>query len=176
MAVAAVHEPAAYPWFGLVLGGMLITAVVVLRQWLSQRDSDEAAATDILTGLADRGQLSLVLARALERGARSGQRSAVLLIDLNGFKQINDTLGHQVGDGLPTAVADAMRRCVRGGDMIGRLGGDEFAAVLPVVGGDQDAMAVAQRITDALAEPLIVDDQLLQASASIGVAGCEPAN
>jgi predicted signal transduction protein with EAL and GGDEF domain len=65
-------------------------------------------------------------ARALDRSARSGRRSAVLLIDLNGFKQINDTLGHQVGDGLLTAVAAAMRRCVRGADLIGRLGGDEL--------------------------------------------------
>jgi diguanylate cyclase (GGDEF)-like protein len=174
MAVAAIHEARAYPWLGLVLGGMVITGVVVLRQSLSQRDSAEAAATDTLTGLANRARLSLVLARGLERAARSGHRSAVLLIDLNGFKQINDTLGHQVGDGLLTAVAEAMRRCVRGNDLIGRLGGDEFAVVLPVVGGDEDVVAVAQRITDALAEPMIVGDQPLQASASIGAAISEP--
>jgi diguanylate cyclase (GGDEF)-like protein len=156
------------------MGGMVITGVVMLRQSLSQRESDEAAATDTLTGLPNRGRLNQVLARALDRAARSGQRSAVLLIDLNGFKQINDTLGHQVGDGLLTAVADAMRRCVRGGDLIGRLGGDEFAVVLPVIGGDHDAMAVAERITDALAEPVVVGGEPLQASASIGAAVCEP--
>jgi diguanylate cyclase (GGDEF)-like protein len=174
MAVAVVQERNTYPWLGLVLGGMVITGIVVLRQSIAQHESDEAAATDPLTGLANRARVNLALARALERGARSGQRSAVLLIDLNGFKQINDTLGHQTGDGLLRAVAEAMRRCVRDGDLVGRLGGDEFTVVLPTVGQDDRVLAVARRIIEALEQPFIVGDHPLQASASIGAAVCGP--
>ena len=178
MAVAAVHQAHAYPWLGLVIGSIGITGLVVFRQMLAQRESDEAAATDTLTGLANRARLHLVLARALERGARTQRRTAVLLIDLNGFKQINDTLGHQTGDGLLIAVAEAMRRCVRGDDLIGRLGGDEFAVVLPALepafAVEDSPVTVARRITEALTHPLIVDGTTLRASASIGVAIAEP--
>ena len=178
MAVAAAHQAQAYPWLGLVLGSIGITGLVVLRQMLAQRESNEAATTDTLTGLANRARLHLVLARALERGARTRHRTAVLLIDLNGFKQINDTLGHQTGDGLLIAVAEAMRRCVRGDDLVGRLGGDEFAVVLPSLEmsfhGADSPLTVARRITEALTHPIVVDGAALRASASIGVAIAEP--
>ena len=178
MAFAAAHQAQAYPWLGLVIGSIGITGLVVLRQMLAQNESDEAAATDALTGLANRARLHLVLARALERGVRTQRRTAVLLIDLNGFKQVNDTLGHRTGDGLLIAVAETMRRCVRGDDLIGRLGGDEFAVVLPSLepsfDGADSPVAVARRITQALTEPLVIDGATLHVSASIGVAVTEP--
>ncbi|WP_430786316.1 diguanylate cyclase domain-containing protein [Actinoplanes sp. G11-F43] len=170
MAVATFHESSLFPWSGLVLGGMGITGMVVARQLLVQRESTEAAETDALTGLANRARLHDELNHALRRGGRTG----VLLIDLNGFKGVNDRLGHQVGDGLLVAVAGAMSRAVRGDDMVGRLGGDEFAVVVKAVSGEADAVAVAKRITEAIAGPFVVGDLPMSASASIGVAVSDP--
>jgi diguanylate cyclase (GGDEF)-like protein len=94
----------------------------------------------------------------------------VLLIDLNGFKQVNDTRGHQAGDGLLVAVADAMRRSVRPGDLVARLGGDEFAVVMQPIVTATEAAGVAQRIVDAIAGPFVVGDLPMSGSASVGVA------
>ncbi|AGL17101.1 GGDEF domain-containing protein [Actinoplanes sp. N902-109] len=170
MAVAAIRELRLYPWAGLVLGGMGLTGLALLRQLLAQRDTADAAGIDALTGLVNRARLHQSLTRALDRAGRNGHGVGVLLIDLNGFKQINDTLGHQAGDAVLTAAAEAVRRCLRGDDLAGRLGGDEFAVVLPGVPGEREAVAVARRITAALAEPVLVDGSALQTSASIGVA------
>jgi diguanylate cyclase (GGDEF)-like protein len=170
MVVATLHEAQAYPWPGLAVGAIILTGLVVLRQSFAQRDSDDAAATDSLTGLANRAKLHTVLARALERDARAGRHTGVLLIDLNGFKQVNDTLGHQAGDTLLVGVADALSRSVRVGTVAGRLGGDEFAVVLPGIGGEADAVSVATRLTEALATPVDVGDRTVRPAASIGVA------
>ncbi|MBM2623087.1 GGDEF domain-containing protein [Actinoplanes sp. LDG1-06] len=170
MGAASVREGQIYPWSGLVVGSMGITGVVVVRQMLAQNESDEAAATDALTGLANRARLHRELAVSLPRADRSGRAVGVLLIDLNGFKPINDTLGHQAGDQLLVSVAGALRRSVRGDDLAGRLGGDEFAVVLRSVGGPDEAVAVARRITEALAEPIVIAGEPVRASASIGVA------
>ncbi|MBU2669344.1 GGDEF domain-containing protein [Actinoplanes bogorensis] len=165
MAVATVRQGQLFPWTGLVLGSMGITAIVVVRQMLAQNESDEAASTDALTGIANRARLHRELASALYRAGRAGRAVGVLLIDLNGFKPINDTLGHQAGDQLLVAVAEAMRRAVRGDDLAGRLGGDEFAVILRSVAGEDEAAGVARRISEALT-PLI--------GASIGVAVSAP--
>ncbi|MET0422307.1 MAG: diguanylate cyclase [Actinoplanes sp.] len=174
MAVAAVRENAVFPWLGLVLGGLGITSLVVLRQVLAQTETIEAAETDGLTGLANRARLHHELARALHRAGRSGGTVAVLLIDLNGFKRINDTLGHQAGDDLLVAVAGAMRRSVRRDDLVGRLGGDEFAVVVHPFGDEKAATSVAQRIIEAVAGPFVVGARPMSASASIGVAVSGP--
>jgi diguanylate cyclase (GGDEF)-like protein len=93
----------------------------------------------------------------------------VLLIDLDDFKEINDTLGHHVGDAVLVAVAERLRQCVRQGDTVARLGGDEFAVLLPDSPPGQ-ASSVAARITAVLAEPVLVEEHLLALRASIGVA------
>ncbi|GAB2567237.1 hypothetical protein Aab01nite_45130 [Paractinoplanes abujensis] len=170
MAIAAVREGSAFPWPGLVLGSMAITGLVVLRQVLVQSEITEAAETDVLTGLANRARLHDELARSLRRNART----AVLLIDLNGFKQVNDTLGHQAGDDLLVAVADAMRSSVRPDDVVGRLGGDEFAVLVRSVTDRAGAAAVAGRISAAIAGPFVIGDRPVTASASIGVAVSAP--
>jgi diguanylate cyclase (GGDEF)-like protein len=174
MATAAVRERQAYPWAGLVLGGIGITGLVVLRQVLAQNESTEAAETDTLTRIANRARLHQELGRALRRVARTEQSIAVLLVDLNGFKRINDTLGHQIGDELLVAVAGAMRRCLRQDDLVGRLGGDEFAVILQSVTDEAGALNVARRMADAIAGPFVVGDRPMSASASIGVAVSEP--
>ncbi|GAA1594310.1 GGDEF domain-containing protein [Actinoplanes couchii] len=174
MAAATADEPRPFPWYGLVLGGMSLTGLVVLRQVLVQRESTEAAETDPLTGLANRARLHDELELALRRAARNGRPVGVLLIDLNGFKEVNDRLGHQVGDGLLVAVAGAMSRSVRGDDLVGRLGGDEFAVVVRAVSGEADVTSVARRIVEAIAGPFVVGDLPMSATASIGAALSEP--
>ncbi|MFO1293367.1 MAG: EAL domain-containing protein [Rubrivivax sp.] len=144
---------------------------------------------DALTGLPNRRQLIWRAERALEQARRLAHQFALLLIDLDRFKVINDTLGHGAGDELLAEVGRRLRACVRHSDQIvegalesagarshraleavGRLGGDEFVALLPEVASDADADRVAQRILDTLREPIFVGAQECFVSASIGVA------
>ncbi|MEU8662569.1 GGDEF domain-containing protein [Actinoplanes philippinensis] len=173
LAAAALRESRVFPWAGLVLGGAGITGLVVLRQLVVQEEITETAETDPLTGLANRARLHDELSRALRRSARAGRSVAVLLVDLNGFKRINDTLGHQVGDGFLVAVATAMRGAVRNSDLVGRLGGDEFAVLVRPVDGEADAAAVAERVSQAITGPFIVEGRPMSAAASIGLAVSE---
>jgi diguanylate cyclase (GGDEF)-like protein len=94
---------------------------------------------------------------------------AVLFVDLDHFKAVNDSLGHQAGDLLLQAVAERMQQCLREGDSVARLGGDEFVICLPEIDGDNDAALVAEKIQRLLAEPLAIGDHMLQVGSSIGI-------
>ncbi len=107
---------------------------VAARQFVASREHYTLVITDSLTGLANRLQLRAALAAAVDRYRRTGTSVAVLLIDLDGFKQVNDTFGHDVGDEMLVSFAALLRRTVRGSDVTAHLGGDEFAVVLPAVG------------------------------------------
>ncbi|MET7421411.1 bifunctional diguanylate cyclase/phosphodiesterase [Dactylosporangium sp. NPDC005555] len=172
--VAAVRQEQAYPWSGLVVGAFGITGLVVLRQVLVQQESREMAVTDGLTGLANRSRVHEVLGRALAHGRRSGHSTAVLLLDMDGLKQVNDALGHEAGDRLLVEFGEMMRRGVLGGDLVGRLGGDEFAVVLHDIGKVDHAVAVARRIAAATEQPIAFGGQRLRASASVGIAIAGP--
>ncbi|MDE2368111.1 MAG: EAL domain-containing protein [Burkholderiales bacterium] len=149
----------------------------------------QLANFDALTGLPNRRQLIWRAERALEQARRLQHQCALLLIDLDRFKIINDTLGHGAGDELLVEVGRRLRACVRHSDQVmegaietagarshraleavGRLGGDEFVALLPEVESDADAERVAQRVLDALREPIFVSGQECFVTASIGVA------
>jgi diguanylate cyclase (GGDEF)-like protein len=93
-----------------------------------------------------------------------------MFVDLDRFKQINDTLGHEVGDKLLVAVADRLKRVLREGDTVARVGGDEFVVVLPELGKDRDAAVVARKILDLLAEPFRIESHELPVTPSIGIA------
>ena len=173
MLAAAVREGTMFPWGGLALGATTISAVVLLRQMLVQRESDERAVTDGLTGLANRARFRETSQRSLARGARTGRHSAVLVIDLNGFKAVNDTLGHQAGDLVLVAFADALRRSVPSWGLPCRLGGDEFAVVLPDLDFVEQAYDVAGEIVATLA-PVVIDGRLVPLAAGIGVAVAAP--
>lgn len=173
MVVAAVRSGTFFPWGGLVVGGSLLCLAVLLRQALVQRESDERAVTDSLTGLANRSRVRAWSNRALTRGARSGRHSAILVIDMNGFKEVNDTLGHHYGDLVLVAFADVLRQCVPAPGMPARLGGDEFAAVLPDLEFPEEAYEVAGRLAATLA-PMVIGGQLITLAASIGVAVSGP--
>jgi predicted signal transduction protein with EAL and GGDEF domain len=127
--------------------------------------------------------------RSLDAARRSGHQVALLMIDIDRFKVINDTLGHAAGDDLLVEVARRLRSCVRHSDQVmegaiesqgsrshrsleavGRLGGDEFVALLPEVGGDADAERVAQRVLDTTREPIFVGGQECFVTASVGIA------
>ncbi|MFI5935042.1 putative bifunctional diguanylate cyclase/phosphodiesterase [Actinoplanes sp. NPDC051494] len=170
MIVAAVRERTLFPWSGLTVGGIGITLLVILRQITLQRESEHAASTDGLTGLPNRSRLRELLVQALERDARDGRSTAVLLLDMNDFKQVNDTRGHKAGDQLLAGFARILRDAILGADSAGRLGGDEFAVVLHDIGSEGNAEAVARRIAAGTAEPIMIDGIPVRASASIGIA------
>ena len=144
---------------------------------------------DGLTGLPNRRQLIWRTERALEHARRLGHQVALLLIDLDRFKVINDTLGHSAGDELLMEVSRRLRSCVRHSDQVmessleamgsrshrtleavGRLGGDEFVALLPEVADERDAERVAKRILDLMREPIFVGGQECFVTASVGIA------
>ncbi|HEY5784286.1 MAG TPA: diguanylate cyclase [Microlunatus sp.] len=120
----------------------------------AQAELTHQAAHDPLTGLANRAQAMRLIAASLSRAQRSGAVIGLLFIDLDGFKQVNDTLGHQAGDEVLRAVADRMQRTVRAGDVVARLGGDEFLVLLEPLDEQPSGVSVAERIIAAIAEPL----------------------
>jgi diguanylate cyclase (GGDEF)-like protein len=172
--IAALREPTTYPWLGLVTGAVLLTLFVMGRQVLVLRENHQMAITDGLTGLANRSRLHETLGWALARSARNGRPVAVLLADLNRFKEINDTLGHAAGDQLLVAFAEMLRRSVLGSDVVGRLGGDEFAIVLPDIGAPGNTAAVLRRIRQEMQTPIMVGDVVVQIHAAIGAAVATP--
>lgn len=124
---------------------------------------------DSLTGLPNRIMLTEWLKHALARASLAGSELAVLFLDLDQFKLVNDTLGHTVGDELLKATAGRLAGCVRPADMVARLGGDEFVIVLDDVTGSRGAATVAQKIINALAQPLILEQHELVVTPSIGI-------
>jgi diguanylate cyclase (GGDEF)-like protein/PAS domain S-box-containing protein len=124
---------------------------------------------DALTDLPNRLLFTARLDQALEREKRRGHKIGLLLLDLDRFKLVNDTLGHAVGDRLLQVVAQRLKRCVRAADTVARLGGDEFIIILDEIAHAQDAALVATKISDELAEPITLDGRQVVTSASIGI-------
>ena len=132
------------------------------------------ASHDPLTGLANRPMLQSELSRALAATRRSGRPTAVLMIDLDHFKTINDSLGHSEGDAVLIAAAKRLEASVRGGDLVARLGGDEFVIVMRDLDDPAGAMALASRINQRFRDPLTTDAAVALTTASIGVALATP--
>ncbi len=131
---------------------------------------ERMAHHDELTGLPNRALLNDRLAQSLAQARRSGRPLGLLFLDLDGFKDINDSLGHATGDRLLQSVADRLRGLVREGDTVARLGGDEFVVMLVNLAQPEAAVDVARAIAQALARPHGVDEHTLHVTASIGVA------
>jgi len=127
------------------------------------------ATHDTLTGLANRTLLADRLAQAVTRSARDGNITAVLLIDLDRFKQINDRLGHALGDRLLKDVAKRLEESVREGDTVARLGGDEFVLVLTELSRHEDATMLARKLLAVLTQPFGIDGRELFVTPSIGL-------
>lgn len=139
----------------------------------SQERIEHLAHHDALTGLGNRLLFHAQLSEALEHRQRHGGNVAVLFIDLDGFKSINDSLGHGTGDSLLKHVARRLRNGLREGDKIGRLGGDEFAIIQFGHEQPKEATALAARLIDLIGTPFSIDSQSVVVRASIGIAVAE---
>ncbi len=125
---------------------------------------------DVLTRLPNRRLFTDRLALSITRSKRSGRALAVLFIDLDHFKTVNDTLGHTAGDELLLEMSMRLRNCVRGDDTVARLGGDEFTIILSDLRHPEDAVQVAQKILEAVEAPLVIGGITIELSTSIGIA------
>jgi diguanylate cyclase (GGDEF)-like protein len=151
----------------------------VTEQWVARARLDREAREDPLTGLINRGELLRQLA-ALDPQS-GGPHVAVIFLDLDGFKMVNDTRGHQVGDELLVAVARRIRAAVRPEDSLARIGGDEFVVLCPALADPQDVRAVAERVRATLDEPVSVEGRSHRISMSVGISlaraeAIDPAN
>ena len=171
LAVQAVRGVAASATVatGAVVSGTILACYLVglLRE---RADTEHQATHDGLTGLPNRTLLVDRLDRSIAHARRNGSSCAVLFIDLDRFKEINDTFGHAAGDRLLKAVADRLRRCVRDEDTVARLSGDEFVLLLPHLTAPDDVLTVAQRVLDSLGTPITVAEERLLLAGSVGIA------
>ncbi len=135
-----------------------------------RKESIEAAKHDPLTGLPNRAQACEFAEAVFARARRGGMRAAVLVIDLDRFKPINDTYGHDAGDVVLREVAHRLKRSLRGEDVVARLGGDEFLVILSEIAEIADVTRAARHIVQSLEEPIWVDGAKMRVSASIGIA------
>ncbi|MFO1371355.1 MAG: diguanylate cyclase [Candidatus Competibacteraceae bacterium] len=134
----------------------------------------QLANFDSLTGLPNRNLLFERLIKSLQQAQRHGRLLAVLLVDLDGFKEVNDTLGHETGDELLRQIAKRLQRCVRATDTVARLGGDEFTIILPELEQPKGAAVVAQNIVNTLSAPVLLGKTGAVVTASIGIALYQP--
>ncbi|HQT73809.1 MAG: diguanylate cyclase [Acidiphilium sp. 37-67-22] len=130
------------------------------------------AAHDGLTGLPNRGQFTRRLAEALAAAQRSGELVAVLLVDLDGFKPINDRFGHIVGDSVLRIIGRRLGGVIRAGDTVARLGGDEFCVIQRGISQEDHALNLAGRIVAAIGQPLAAQPEPLAVTASVGLSLC----
>lgn len=144
-----------------------------IGQFMARRQAEERvrhlAHYDELTGLPNRSMFNQRLAHALAQARRNDKPLAILFIDLDRFKNINDTLGHDAGDRVLKEVAERLRSCLRESDTAGRLGGDEFVVLIEELSQPVYVAGVAQKILAAVAKPLILDAQEFHLTASIGI-------
>ena len=161
---------------------MVVTFIgVLVRQYLTIRDNvkltrhlesrerelEHQAFADQLTGLPNRALFTDRVAHALAQHRRSLRPLALLFVDLDDFKAVNDTLGHPVGDELVIRVAERLRGAIRSSDTVSRFGGDEFAVL---VEGDSDAVEVGERLGESLRAPFALSADQVSIGASIGIA------
>jgi diguanylate cyclase (GGDEF)-like protein len=128
---------------------------------------------DLLTGLPNRVMFEDRAREAVARARRRGEAAALLFLDLDHFKEVNDSLGHEAGDALLRATAERLRGCVRGEDFVARIGGDEFCVLLQGLSEPREAASVAQKVVAALARPFTIGAREVNTGASIGIA-CTP--
>lgn len=153
---------------GMWSGQARLTNVAERAERLAELE--RLALHDALTDLPNRTLFADRVRQAIAVAERQGQSFAVMLLDLDRFKQINDTLGHATGDRLLQAIGPRLARALRKSDTLARLGGDEFAVLLPPAVDFDRAMASAERLTESLVDPIMIDGMSLDLGVSVGVA------
>jgi diguanylate cyclase (GGDEF)-like protein/PAS domain S-box-containing protein len=170
--------PVEYVSTPILQDGEVVGAVVTFKDVTERKTLEEQlrhqAFHDPLSGLPNRALFMDRLERALARANRRGEKVAVLFTDLDNFKIINDSLGHEVGDQLLVAVAERLKACLRPEDTAARLGGDEFTILVEEVDGVRDAVRVAERIAESLQPPFSLDQHDVFSTTSIGIALSSP--
>lgn len=161
--LAMTHSVLYVPLFAFPLGALYTSALLSVKR-------DHQANHDELTGLANRKLLTVRARREIDDARQRGNRVGLLLLDLDRFKEVNDTLGHPTGDRLLQTLAHRLTHSVRPGDLVARLGGDEFAILLPKVRDNASAREVALRLKGALAEPVRLDGMDFDLQVSTGIA------
>ena len=151
-------------------GGVLIAGRDLTEHRRREEELERAAAHDALTGLPNRALLSARIEHAFAQRRRGGHGFALAVADLDGFKRINDSLGHAVGDVLLRQVAERLKAELRGVDTIARVGGDEFVLILPEIESPGEADGLARRLTEAMQRPFLVSDHTLFVTISLGFA------
>jgi diguanylate cyclase (GGDEF)-like protein/PAS domain S-box-containing protein len=141
----------------------------ISNQKAAQAQIEELAFYDPLTRLGNRRLFREQVETELKKAARNNSHLALFYLDLDNFKQVNDTLGHDVGDRLLQSIADRLRSTLRHSDMIARLGGDEFIALLPDVSGPSEANVVAKKLLKALSHPETLGTNVVKATVSLGI-------
>ncbi len=143
----------------------------VTERKLAEETINFQAYHDLLTKLPNRALLRDRLSLAISQAKRNGEKLAVMFLDLDRFKNINDSLGHMIGDELLQHVSTRLKDCIREGDTLARFGGDEFTLLLPKITDERnDPAMLAEKITDALKQPFLIDGHELYVSTSIGIA------
>lgn len=152
------------------VSGVVVNLRDVTEQVAAENELKRQASRDPLTGLPNRNLLTLALAQQCAKD--DGGQAALLLMDLDGFKDINDGLGHDVGDQLLIEIGHRLDRVTRSEDVVARLGGDEFAVLLTRLGSEQHAAKVAENLERLIQEPVRLGQVTLEVGVSIGIAGC----
>nr|WP_246480437.1 EAL domain-containing protein [Motiliproteus sediminis] len=158
------------PPFALSLLGLLISGIALLLLFLREgMRRKRQALEDELTGIPNRRHFAQLLQQVGARSQRDGARVALLLVDINEFKAINDSIGHHLGDSLLQHIAERLRAAVRQGEVIARVGGDEFAVIQEGLGSFEEASMLARRIIEFLTRPVMLDGHEIFVSISMGV-------
>lgn len=153
-----------------VVSNYVVVSTDITERKIAEEKMHHLANYDQLTDLPNRSLVDDRLRQALAAAKRDKAYMALMFLDLDKFKPINDTFGHDVGDQLLKEAAGRMQGCVRESDTLGRIGGDEFVVLLPTIDSDQHAVLVAEKIRHALNQPFILAGQHLHISSSIGLA------
>ncbi|HUJ85722.1 MAG TPA: GGDEF domain-containing protein [Burkholderiales bacterium] len=152
------------------VAGLFILAIDVSDRKALEQDLAHKAHHDPLTGLPNRALFEDCLQQALERAARAASGVALMFLDIDNFKRINDTLGHPAGDEVLKTFAARIKKCVRSTDVVSRLSGDEFVVLLENVADAETAMSVARKLVAAMREEIMLGRDTVTATTSVGVA------
>lgn len=150
-------------------GGVLMSTEDATERKATEARIEQMARFDELTGLANRFEYNSNIAEAFGRLERTGESFALLYVDLDGFKQVNDNLGHDIGDRVLMETASRLRSTIRDSDLLARFGGDEFLLILPAANHAAVTM-IAQRMIDAMSKAFLLDNKTVYVTASIGIA------